>query len=50
MATSIGTKRQKWLWTLQPIIRISVLLQIYGYNYENSVWKINVNLLKPYKC
>ena len=39
----------KCIWTLQPNIRISYILQIYRFSYENNVWKIKVNLLEYFK-
>jgi len=35
MAKSVCTRSQKWLWNLQPKIRISGILQIYRF----SLWK-----------
>jgi len=45
MATRVDTRRQKWPRFLQPNIRISGILQIYRYNYENNVRNIKINLM-----
>jgi hypothetical protein len=40
----------KWLRNLQQNIRISNILQTYGFNYEKYVRKIKINLLELCKC
>ena len=50
MAMSFHTRRQKYLWNLQPHIHISVILKIYPYHCENIVRKIKSNLMELRKC
>jgi len=50
MVTRVGARREKWLETLQPNIRISDILQIYRFHYDNNVRKIKINLLELHKC
>jgi hypothetical protein len=43
MSTRVGARREKWLCTLQPNIRIFDILQIYRFSYKNNVRNIKKN-------
>jgi len=50
MATRVGTRREKWLFTLQPNNRIFYIIQICHFPYENNVRNIKINLMELCKC